>query len=219
MTWTISHPGAGRRSEAAGRSIRWPRGLAAIGFLSLLACVWGGIVPYLGPTFSYSADGSSAWTWSLSHSLLYLVPGAVGVVASLAVIARAGGGRLGARFSLAFWGLLLVAVGAWFVLGPFAWPVLGEGSTYVTRSSTALRQFIDLVGFNLGVGVVIAVFAGMVLKSSTGEREVFLESADAGVQGGVPGYAPGYAVGPPAERSGQVITPDPEDTTEPPEIS
>lgn len=216
MTWTISHPGAGHRSEAAGNTIRWPRGLAAIGFLSLLVCAWGGIVPYLGPTFSYNADGSSAWTWSLSHSLLWLVPGAVGIVASLAVIARAGGGRLGARVSLAFWGLLLAACAAWFVLGPFAWPVLGEGTTYVTRSSAGLSQFLNLVGYNLGVGIVIALFAGMVLKASTGERDVLLDSGDGVVDGG----DRGYAEAPPAERSGQVgSTTQDSTTTESPEIS
>lgn len=212
MAWTISHPGAGHRSETAGRSIRWPRGLAAIGFLSLLVSAWGGIVPYVGPTFNYSADGSSAWTWSLAHSLLWLVPGAVGVLASLAVIARAGGGRLGARFSLAFWGLVLVACGAWFVLGPFAWPVLGEGTTYVTRA-TNLSRFINLVGFNLGVGLVLAVFGGMVLKASTGERDVLVDSGDAD-RG-----APMYEEAPADERSGQVATSGPDETTESPEIS
>lgn len=168
MTWTVSHPGV--RSRPGVGSIRWPRGLAAIGMLSLLLSAWGAIVPYLGPTFSYSADGTSAWTWTFNHAMLWLVPGAVGMVASLAVMSRARGGRLAARMSLAFWGLVLFACAAWFVLGPSVWPVLGRGMPYTPASD--YNRFLELVGFNLGIGVVMAAFAGMVIKSSTGEREL-----------------------------------------------
>lgn len=180
MTWTASHPGlreSGRRTRAlttAPATIHWPRGLAVIGLAALLVSAWGGVVAYVGPTFDFGADGTPAWTWSLTHSLLYLAPGGVGVVASLAVISRSRGGATLTRLSLAFLGLVLVACGAWFVVGPYAWPILEGPTTLFSPTSSALTMFTRLVGHNLGVGVVLAALGGMVMKAGTGEREVEL---------------------------------------------
>jgi len=150
---------------------RWPRGLAAIGLLSLLVSAWGAIVPFLGPAIGYHADNTSAWEWTSQHAWLYLLPGVVGAVVSLAVVGRSRRGRWAARVSLAILGLALAACGAWFVLGPAAWPLVGSGAVY-SADQSASSYFTATVGYNLGVGLVLVLFAGMVLKASVGEREV-----------------------------------------------
>ena len=88
MTTTLGQ--AGRRPGIRQNTMRYegvrPRtislSLGMAGVIAVLISAWGGIIPYLGPTFGYSADGSSAWQWSLTHSVLALIPGAIGVVIS-----------------------------------------------------------------------------------------------------------------------------------------
>ncbi len=33
-------------------------GIGTVGFLTILISAWGGIIPYVGPAFGYSADGA-----------------------------------------------------------------------------------------------------------------------------------------------------------------
>ena len=47
---------------------------------------WGGIIPYVGPAFGYSADGTGAWHWDLAHTVLALVPGAIGVIVGILIL-------------------------------------------------------------------------------------------------------------------------------------
>lgn len=177
MAWAMRHPHTtrGTRVRTEGvTTIRWPRGLALIGLSALLVSAWGGIVPYVGPIFGYSSNGSPAWNWTFQHALLYLIPGAVGVVVSLAVMSRAGGGRGIARASLGLSGLILVACGAWFVVGPAVWPIFHSGAVF-SAGKTATTHFVNVVGYNLGVGVVLAALGGMIMKASTPEREIAAE--------------------------------------------
>jgi hypothetical protein len=185
MAWAVSHPGVETSTASEGRTVTWPRGLGVIGFLLVVASAWAGIVPFIGPTFGYGADGTGAWDWTTSHALLHAFPGAVGVVCGLAVMGHAGGGRWAARLSLSFWGLAALATGAWMVVGPSAWPVFESGTVF-RSTGTALDQFIRLVGYNLGVGGVILVFSGMILKGVTGEREVTLMPKQAATPAAVP---------------------------------
>lgn len=194
MAYALDHPQttAGERYRTGGvTTTRWPRGLPLIGLLSLLLSAWGGIVPYLGPSFGYSSNGAPAWHWSLQHTLLYLVPGAVGVVISLAVLAQSRAGRAAVRASLGLSGLILIACGAWFVIGPVTWPVLHSGQVFGTATSASAR-FVNQVGYNLGVGVLLAALGGMVMKASTGEREIATRTA----------AAPAPAAGPAAPAAG-----------------
>jgi hypothetical protein len=111
-------------------------GLGAAGLIAALVSIWGGIAPYVGPTFGYSGDGTASWHWSLAHSLLALVPGAVGLALGVFVMLEARGIDIGrGRLSLATAGVLLMACGAWFAIGPLAWPVLSGGTSYFVGGS------------------------------------------------------------------------------------
>jgi hypothetical protein len=132
-------------------------GLGTAGVVAVLVSAWGGIVPYIGPAFDYSGDGSVSWHWNLAHTVLALVPGALGVLLGLFVIAESRGITVGkGRLSLATAGTVLMICGAWFAIGPLAWPVIADTGPYFV-AATHLRVLADEVGYSIGVGLILVV--------------------------------------------------------------
>jgi hypothetical protein len=160
-------------NESFGRSKVEPRdktmrlrlgrvGLGTAGVVAVLASAWGGIVPYVGPIFGFSADGAGSWYWNLGHSVLALVPGAAGVLLGLFVIAESRGVTVGkGRLTLATAGILLILCGAWFAVGPYAWPVLTNSGTYFA-SSTHTRFLTYELGYSVGVGLLLVMCGAFV---------------------------------------------------------
>jgi hypothetical protein len=141
--------------------------LSTIGLLTVAISAWGGIIPYIGPSFSYSADGSGSWQWSLTHSVLALVPGAIGCLVGLSFLARIPEGGVGRRrTSLSMAGLIAVLCGAWFVIGPLAWPVIDNTRSYFVGASP-LRLLADQVGYSLGTGLILAMCGAFALGWAT----------------------------------------------------
>lgn len=137
-------------------------GLGTVGVVVVLASAWGGIVPYVGALFGFSADGTGSWYWNSPHALLALVPGALGVVLGLFVIAESRGVTVGrGRLSLATAGTVLILCGAWFAIGPFAWPLLSSQGTYFAASSH-MRLLTYELGYSVGVGLVLVMCGGFV---------------------------------------------------------
>jgi hypothetical protein len=138
-------------------------GVATAGLLAVLVSAWGGIVPYVGPVFGFSGDGTSSWHWSLPHSVLALIPGAAGVLLGLFVMgaARATAMTRG-RLTLAMAGTLLMICGAWFAVGPLAWPVIYHGDTYFVQSASHLRFLAYEVGYAIGTGLILVGCGGFV---------------------------------------------------------
>ncbi len=157
--WSGTSPSTGASTAKGGQVARRSAGvgLAVIGVLAILDGAWGGIVPYLGPTFGYSSNGIASFQWTLMHALLYLVPGAVAVFAGFCLLTLRGSGAL--------FGLLLAACGAWFILGVVVWPILHEPGVGVFTSAPPTANFINLLGYNLGPGIVLALLGGMSLTA------------------------------------------------------
>lgn len=133
-------------------------GVALAGIVAVAVSAWGGIVPYVGPLFGYGGDGSGAWHWNKAHALVALVPGAAGVAIGLFVLAELRGVSLGrGRVTLATAGLLLTACGAWFVVGPLAWPVLSNGAGAYFAAGTHMHFLADELGYSIGTGIVLIV--------------------------------------------------------------
>jgi hypothetical protein len=152
----------GREHEAVARVRVGRFGLGIAGLVAILVSAWGGIVPYVGPLFGYSGDGAGAWRWSLAHGVLALVPGVAGVLLGLFVLAESRGVTVGrGRLSLATAGTLLMLCGAWFAIGPLAWPVISNGSAYFV-SGSHLRILADVVGYSIGTGIVLVVCGAFV---------------------------------------------------------
>jgi hypothetical protein len=137
------------------------RGLGLLGLLIALTGAWGGIVPYVGPSFGYRANASGSFEWTMAHAMLYLVPGAValglGLIVLLTLLAPGGGSGIRAISALG-----VVACGAWFVLGPEAWLIFSH-SVVFGPGTGALARFTNEVGYNLGPGLLLAVLGTVVL--------------------------------------------------------
>jgi hypothetical protein len=145
-----------------------PGSILVLGVVTILISAWGGIVPYVGPTFGYSADGAGSWHWNLAHAVLALVPGAVGILAGLLMMPSGSKLRLG-RTSLATSGLVAAAAGAWFTIGPFAWPVLISTRGYFV-AGTPFRVLANMVGYSLGPGLILAAYGAFAMGSAIGHR-------------------------------------------------
>lgn len=147
-----------REARAGAAKVHVGRiGLGTVGLVTVLISAWGGIIPYVGPAFGYSADGTGSWHWSLSHSVLGLVPGALGVLIGLAILGRTPGIVVGrGRMSLAMAGFIALLCGAWFTIGPSAWPVIQNSAAYFVGAAP-LRQLENQVGYALGPGLILAI--------------------------------------------------------------
>jgi hypothetical protein len=94
--------------------------------------------------------------------VLALIPGALGVFLGFVVLAEARGVPVKrGRFTLASAGTLLMVVGAWFAIGPFAWPVLASAGPYFV-SGTHLRVLAYELGYSIGTGIVLVVCGAFV---------------------------------------------------------
>jgi hypothetical protein len=178
------------RAPATTTSLTRPSGAALVGIVTVLVAAWGALAPFVGPEFGYRPAGASAWQWSTAHWLLSLIPGAVALVAGLVVVSRSGDGRADGRAAYGPLGLVIVASGAWFVLGQAAWPTF-RSQPLPAPSGGALEVFVNQLGTYLGPGLLLAALGGMVLKSMTRDRSV--DVADASYAG----YAPAHAVSEP----------------------
>jgi hypothetical protein len=166
VTDTTDAGSTNTRSTSArpGTRVRLGRvGLALAGVIALLASAWGGVVPYVGPLFGYSADGSDAWHWSLPHAFLALVPGVVGVLLGLMIVAESRGITVGkGRVSLATAGTLLMVCGAWFAIGPLAWPVVFTSSSGYFVATSHLGLLENEVGYSIGTGLILVICGAFV---------------------------------------------------------
>lgn len=149
-----------RRTEHTARVKRF--GLSTVGAVIVLVSAFGGLVAYAGPIIGYHADGSGSWHWSEAHTLLALLPGAVGVVLGLAILAEARGIVVGrGRITLAFAGFIVMLCGGWFVVGPLALPVIINHGAYF-EAARPFRMLMNEIGYSFGPGIVLAVAGGFV---------------------------------------------------------
>lgn len=140
------------RDVRAVRSV--PPTLLLVGVVTALVGAWGGIVPYVGPTFGFSADASSPWHWTMAQALLALVPGALAVIAGMVLLLRAGSTVVGrGRISTGLAGFVAATCGAWFIVGEFAWPVI-EGRYYFVGAAP-YHFLLEQLAFAIGTGVVL----------------------------------------------------------------
>jgi hypothetical protein len=147
-------------------------GLGTVGFLLVIVSAWGGIIPFVGPTFGYSADGSGSWHWTLTHAVLALVPGAIAFVVGLSVLASSQGLVVGrGRLSLATAGLIVLACGGWFALGPWAWPVVDNTSAFFVFASP-LHLLANVAGYAIGPGVIVAACGAFFMGWAARHQEV-----------------------------------------------
>lgn len=185
MTWAAQQPRGARwhrtrtavATEPRVRAAVRPLGASIVGFLAMIAAGWGAVAVFWGPNFGYYPTTTTAWSWTTQNWLLHVVPGAVGVFAGLLVLGLSPARRLGAPAVIGLPALLLIAAGAWFVIGPALWATFESGTPFLT-GTTATRSFANQIGTSLGPGLLLAVFGGMALKAGIA-RPAIVEPAPA----------------------------------------
>jgi len=135
--------------------------IEAAGLFALLVGAWGGIVAFVGPIIGFSGDGSASWVWNRAHALLFLAPGAAACFAGLVIMIEALSYGRARRSLLTFGGMLAVVCGAWFIVGPLAWPALVGGSVFV--SASPLRELAHWLGYSFGPGGVLLMLGSFIL--------------------------------------------------------
>ncbi len=138
-------------------------GIVTVGVVTILISAWGALIPFVEPIFGYHVTGTPSWHWNAAHTLLAVVPGVVGIAMGFVVLwkanqVRVGGGHMG----LVLAGLITMLCGAWFIVGPTAWPVIGTHGAYFS-SIAPLRSLLYQVGYAIGTGVILVVCGGYVL--------------------------------------------------------
>jgi hypothetical protein len=135
---------------------------AVIGVLVIGVAAWGGIVPFVGPTFDFDMGGTTrAWVWTQSHWTLHLTPAVVGIVGGLLIMFTHGrAGRVAGA-------LLTILAGVWFVIGPTLAP-LWQHSGITTGGSvgptgTRTVRVLEGIGYHYGTGVVLMLLGTMAL--------------------------------------------------------
>ncbi|OYD70176.1 hypothetical protein [Rhodococcus sp. OK302] len=133
-----------------------PRSRGAIsGILLILLGLWGALIPFVGPYFSFSFVPDEAWTWTSGRGWLEVLPGAVTMAGGALLLFSAHR----AVASLGAW--LAVLGGAWFIVGPTLAPVLHTGDpgspTAIRPASEALQQ----LAFFEGIGAAILFLGAM----------------------------------------------------------
>ncbi len=174
MTVTTSYPGGyvPARPQAASRVGLGRIGLGGVGVIMMLAAAWGAIVPFLGPAIGFSGDGTASWTWSLTHAVLGLVPGAIAFGIGLLLVVEAPSVVVGrGRASITTAGLVAVACGAWLVIGPLAWAVIDNTRPYFVGAGP-LRELAYQVGYALGPGIIVVACGAYAVGWASRHREV-----------------------------------------------
>jgi hypothetical protein len=135
-----------------------------MGLLAALLGAWAAIVGFVGPEFGYQVTNNASWQWTTANWLLHLIPGAVAFVAGLAVMALAGATTFGKRSLLRLAALVVVAAGAWLVIGPALWPTFESGSAYALGVN-AQTSFTNQIGANLGPGLLLVALGAMIYEA------------------------------------------------------
>lgn len=142
-----------------------PVGAAFTGLAALIVGAWGALAGYIGPYFAFRPVNTHVWVASWQNGLLHLLPGAAAAAAGLMLLAMGPARRSvrGGAFMLP--AVLLLAAGAWFVIGPVAWPTFESGPAFHPVLS-ATRNLLNVACSSYAPGLVIAALGGMALKAA-----------------------------------------------------
>jgi hypothetical protein len=127
---------------------------ATIGFLVLLLGVWGALIPFVGPYFNYQVGTTSTWDWSVDRLWLSVLPGVAAALGGLVMLLST------RRSTASLGGLLALAGGLWFVIGPSMSMLWNHG---VQASGPAFgdtgTRVLEWLGFYYATGGLITILS------------------------------------------------------------
>lgn len=158
--------------------MRVPRTRGAVsGAVIAILGVWGALIPFIGPSFSYAIGPTDTWHWTSGRLWLSVIPGVVAVLGGLMLMTSA------RRPTASFGALLGVLAGAWFVVGPTVSALWNHGVSQagLPHGSTGLRV-LEQLGWFSALGALILYFGATALGrlSIRSARDIELAEAEAG---------------------------------------
>jgi hypothetical protein len=165
--------------------VRRSRG-AVSGVLLVLLGVWGALIPFIGPYFSYAFSPDNGWQITAGRVWLELLPGLATIASGVLIVIS--------RLRLVVVAAACVAAlgGVWFAIGGLvaqAWPRLpGVGKPVGGTGRGLLEQLGFFTGLGLAVVFVAALIVGRFTVAAARDQVV----ADA-VSGAADGASPGLA--------------------------
>ena len=156
------------------------------GLAVLIAGLWGGLVPFVGPAFHFALGPDRSWTWTSGRFWLSVLPALAAVLGGLMLLGSGPNarGKIGA--------LLALAGGVWFAIGPTV-SLLWASDAYGLPHGAKGTRMLEMLTYHTGLGVLIATFAAYALPGVlTYQRAV--------TPAGATGVATGAAAGDLAAR-------------------
>ena len=156
------------------------------GLVILVAGIWGGLIPFVGPYWHWTLGPDHAWTWSNARLYLDVLPGIAAALGGLILLGA--GPRLGGRFGA----LLALAGGVWFAVGPDVSRLWHAGGAQGAAHGRSLARTLEYVTFHTGLGVLITSFAAFALPGAlAGRRRRAVAAEEAAAEpDGAPAAAP-----------------------------
>ncbi len=127
------------------------------GGIILIAAIWGGLIPFVGPYFHFTLGPDQTWTWTSARFYLDVLPGIAAAVGGLLLLISGPWllGRIGA--------LLALAGGVWFAVGPDVSRLWRAGGAQGLAHGRSLARTLEYVTFHTGLGVLITALAAFSL--------------------------------------------------------
>jgi hypothetical protein len=124
----------------------------------VVAGLWGGLIPFVGPYFDYQIGTSSTWDWSADRLWLSVLPAAAAVTGGLILVYST------RRSSASLGGLLALAGGLWFLAGPTVSMLWNHGALATGPAfGDSGTRVLEWLGFFYGIGAVITLMSAYAL--------------------------------------------------------
>ncbi|MGH3840197.1 MAG: hypothetical protein ACRDS0_01930 [Pseudonocardiaceae bacterium] len=131
-----------------------------IGSLLALLGLWGAVVPFIGPYFSYAFGVADPWFFTVDRLWLNVLPGIAVLIGGL--ILRSSANR--ANRGLGAW--LALSGGIWFTIGSVIsqlWRAGDAGLPIGEPLGSNSMQVLEQLGCFLGLGLLITALVAFVL--------------------------------------------------------
>jgi hypothetical protein len=152
------------------------------GLIILIAGIWGGLIPFVGPYFHFTLGPDNTWTWTSARFYLDVLPSIAAVVGGLLLLAA------GPRFAGRIGALLALAGGVWFAVGPDVSRLWHAGGAQGIAHGHTTRRMLEYLTFHSGLGVLIVACAAYALPGVVAfrRRATAAEAAAAGAAARAP---------------------------------
>jgi len=150
--------GSNESDPLHGGTFQVPRSRGALSGVVLLALgIWGALICFVGPYFSFAFTPDRAWQWTSARGWLEVLPGTVTFVGAVLLLISTN------RVSATFGAWLSAAGGAWFIVGPQLADLLKLGSPGTPTGRSSGLRAIESLAFFAGLGTLIVFVAASAL--------------------------------------------------------